>query len=119
MEDSGSIIILVIYGAFIIFMFAALWQLFSKAGQPGFLAIIPIVNLFILVQIAGKDWWWIILLFIPLVNIVAMFLIWQGVAENFGKGTGYAIGLFFLSPIFIPLLAFGDATYRGRKSKAF
>lgn len=117
MEDVGSLIGVVIYLGILIFLLAAMWRIFTKAGEPGFMAIIPIVNIFFLVKIAGKDWWWIILFFIPLVNIVAVFLIWKGVAENFGKGMGFTLGLFFLSPIFIPILAFGDSQYMGRKAK--
>lgn len=119
MEDIGSIIGIVIYIAIIVFLIAALWRVFTKAGQPGFLAIIPIVNIFILIQIAGKPWWWFLLLLIPFVNFVIIILVWHGVSTNFGKGAGFTIGLLLLSPIFLPLLAFGDAQYQGQKAKAF
>ncbi|MEO1290048.1 MAG: DUF5684 domain-containing protein [Chloroflexota bacterium] len=118
MEDIGSLIALIVYLAVLIFLLAAFWKMFTKAGEPGIMAIIPIVNIFFLVKIAGKEWWWIILFFIPLVNIVAAFLVWKGIAENFGHGIGFALGLFFLSPIFVPILAFGDSRYiGGRKQK--
>ena len=45
----------------------------------------PIINLWILVQCAGKEWWWILLLFIPLVNIVVQVIIWMAIAERRGK----------------------------------
>ena len=35
------------------------------------------------------------------------------VAKNFGKGTGFGIGLAFLGFIFYPILGFGSATYQG------
>ena len=38
-------------------------------------------------------------------------LVYVGVAKNFGKGVGFALGLIFLGIIFFPILGFGDATY--------
>ena len=95
-----------------IFLIVALWKVFVKAGQPGWASIIPFYNWYILLKIASKPGWWLILLFIPLVNIVIVFLMKLGIAENFGKGTGFAVGLFFLGFIFFPILAFGSAQYK-------
>lgn len=86
-------------------------EVFTKAGQPGWAAIIPIYNFWILLKIAGKPGWWIVLLFVPLVNFVVIFMISIAIARNFGKGVGFGIGLVFLSFIFYPILAFTDATY--------
>lgn len=36
-----------------------------------------------------------------------------GVAKAFGKGTGFGFGMAFLGFVFLPILAFGDAEYRG------
>lgn len=93
------------------------WRLFEKADQPGFLAIIPIVNVIVYFMISERPWWVIILLFIPIVQLFALFYIHLGVAEKFGQGGLFALGLLFLPFIFILLLAFGD--YRvvgGRKA---
>ena len=62
-----------------------MWKVFVKAGQPGWGCIIPIFNLYCLVKIAGKPWWWLLLLFIPVVDIVIAVLIPIGVSRNFGK----------------------------------
>jgi hypothetical protein len=96
-----------------VLVIAGLWKVFTKAGKPGWAAIVPIYNLIVLFQIAGKPVWWLVLLFIPVVNIVIMILAWVAVAKAFGKGTGFAIGLILLSPIFIPMLGFGNAQYQG------
>jgi hypothetical protein len=93
-------------------MIVALWKVFEKAGQPGWTAIIPIYNWYILLKVAGKPGWWLILMFIPIANLVIAFIACMGVAENFGKGAGFATGLFFLCFIFFPILAFGEAQYR-------
>ena len=88
-----------------------LWKLFSKAGKPGWAAIIPFYNTIVMIQIAGKPIWWIVLLFIPFVNIVVSILIMAGMAKNFGRGTGTVIGLIFLPLIFMLILGFGSAEY--------
>lgn len=90
---------------------AGMWKVFTKAGQPGWAAIIPIYNVYILVaEVAGRDILWVILsILFPIVIVVPLI----DVAKAFGKGTGYGIGLWLLSFIFFPLLGFGDARYRG------
>jgi hypothetical protein len=97
---------------FAILIIIGWWKLFTKAGQPGWLAIIPIVNGIIYIQISGKPVWWILLLLIPIVNIIVLFLIHQSLAERFGQGILFALGLMFLTPFFVLILAFGDYRYR-------
>jgi hypothetical protein len=92
---------------------AAMWKVFEKAGEPGWAAIVPIYNVIVLLKIAGKPLWWIILLLIPFVNFIIIILVYVALAKNFGKGVGFALGLVFLSFIFFPLLAWGDARYQG------
>lgn len=101
----------IIYLAVVVFIIVSMWKVFTKAGQPGWACIIPFYNIYILLKIGSKPGWWLILWFIPVVNIVICFLMCLGIAENFGKGTGFAVGLFFLGIIFFPILAFSDAAY--------
>jgi hypothetical protein len=95
-----------------------MWKVFEKAGHPGWAAIVPIYNLIVLLQIAGKPLWWIVLLFIPVANFIAAILISIAVAEKFGKGVGYGLGLAFLGVIFYPMLGFGSARYQGGATAA-
>ncbi len=108
-------LILIIYIGLIIFLIAALWKMFEKAGQPGWAAIIPFYNIYILTQIAEKPAWWMVLFFIPIVNIIISIMIWHAVSLNFGKDAGFTVGLVLLGFIFIPILGFGDAQYKGKK----
>lgn len=108
---------LLIYLAIAILVIAGFWKVFTKAGEPGWAAIIPIYNLYILLKIAGRPWWWLILMFIPIVSIVIYLIVSVDIAKSFGKGTGFGIGLFFLSFIFYPVLGFGDAQYQGPVSR--
>lgn len=95
----------------------ALWFVFEKAGEPGWAAIIPIYNALIVIKIAGKPWWWILLALIPLVNLIFYILVLDGLSKNFGKSSGFTVGLFFLRFIFLPILGFGKAQYSGDKSQ--
>lgn len=107
-----GIVGVVIYLAILVFMIAALWRVFQKAGQPGWAAIIPIVNVYFMLLVAKKPGWWLILYFIPIVNIIIAILVNLAIAENFKKGVGFGIGLILLPIIFYPILGFGSATYK-------
>lgn len=104
--------ILIVYLAILLLAIISMWKIFTKAGEPGWAAIVPIYNAIVLLKIAGKPAWWIILMLIPFVNIVIMFMVCINLAQNFGKSTGFGIGLALLGFIFGPILAFGDARYQ-------
>ncbi len=106
--------VFIIYLGFIIFLIAAMWKMFEKAGQPGWAAIVPFYNIYVLTQIAEKPGWWLILFFIPLLNLIAAIMVWSAISERFGKSDGFTVGLVLLSFIFIPILGFGDAQYKGK-----
>jgi hypothetical protein len=107
------ILFLVVYLAIIVFIIAAMWKLFEKADQPGWAAIIPIYNTYIMLKIGGKPGWWLLLMFIPIVNII--FLVWMMnmISKSFGKDEGFTVGLVLLGIVFIPILAFGESRYLG------
>ena len=103
--------VMIIWLAVVVFLIITMWKIFAKAGKPGWASIIPIYNIIVLIQIAGKPLWWFVLFFIPIANLVAMILITVGLAKAFGKSGGFAAGLILLPIIFYPILAFGSATY--------
>ena len=96
----------------VLLILIGMWKVFVKAGKPGWAAIIPIYNMIVLLEIAGKPLWWIILLLIPFVNIIVIIIVLVALARNFGKGVGFALGLLILPFIFYPILGFGDARYQ-------
>lgn len=108
---TGTFLLLILIVAAIVI--AAWWKVFTKAGQPGWAAIVPIYNFVILLKIVGRPVWWVILMFVPLVNIVIGIIVHLELAKSFGKGTGFGIGLILLGAIFFPILGFGDARYLG------
>ena len=99
----------------IVFMIASVWKVFAKAGEPGWAAIVPIYNIVVMLKIAGKPAWRIILFIIPFVNIIISLLVFLGIAKNFGKGGGFGVGLWLLGFTFFPILGFGDAKSVGTK----
>jgi len=99
--------------AFMILVIAACWKIFTKAGQPGWAAIIPIYNWYILCKIVGRPGWWVILLLIPFINFIIGIILCIDLAKSFGKGVGFGIGLILLGVIFFPILGFGSAQYLG------
>jgi hypothetical protein len=117
-EPSGGaaaafgMVFFVVWLAIVALVIAGFWKVFVKAGEPGWAALIPIYNLVVLLKIAGKPLWWLLLLLIPFVNFIALIMVGMGVAQNFGKGSGFGIGLGLLAPIFYPILGFSDAVYR-------
>ena len=112
LRDPVGLAIIAVILLIVIFYLACWWILFSKADVPGWLSIIPIVNLFFFVKISGKSVLWFILLFVPFISIIAWLLVCLGVAERFGKGAFIGIILCFLPFIGLPILAF-TGEYQG------
>jgi hypothetical protein len=109
----GAVIVVIIYIVVIVFEIAALWQVFVKGGRPGWAAIIPFYNYYVLLKLVGRPGWWLILYFIPIVNIIVWIIVAIDLSKSFAKGSGFAVGLILLAFIFIPVLGFGESRYIG------
>jgi hypothetical protein len=116
----GAVILVLVYIAVIVFEIAALWHVFTKAGQPGWAAIIPIYNVWVLLKVIGRPGWWLALFLIALIPFVGWIVVLVigiiinlDLAKSFGKSVGFAIGLILLSFIFVPILGFGSSQYVG------
>lgn len=110
---AGGTIFLIIVLVIALFYLIAYWRIFSKAGKPGILAFIPIVNTFILLSIVGRPWWWFFLFAIPFVDLVVAIIVVNDLSKSYGHGAGFTLGLIFLGVIFIPVLAYGGSRYVG------
>lgn len=111
-QVSGILFLAVILLVVLFYIYVG-WRIFEKAGRAGWKVLIPIYNAVVTHRIVGRPGWWVILYFIPIINLLPTILIPIDTAKSFGKGTGFGIGLLLLGPIFGPILAFGDATYQG------
>lgn len=101
-----------------VFVLVCMWIIFRKAGKPGWAAIVPFYNLYVLFDITWGSGMRFLLLLIPIYNIILSIQTQVRLAKAFGKSGGFAAGLVFLPYIFIPLLAFGKETYQGVPVKA-
>ena len=113
----GNLTLVVVILAWAVVEIIGMWRVFEKAGKPGWGAIIPFYNVYLLCKIAGRPGWWWALGLIPLVGGIIWFvlsaIVSLDIARNFGKGAGFGVGLWLLGFIFYPILGFGDATYVG------
>jgi len=93
-----------------------LWKLFEKAGQKGWEALIPVYNCLVLVRIIGRPWWWVLLLFIPLLNLFVLLEIIVDLLRSFGKDRFQDYGLAILFPFaYLPYLGLTDqVSYQGK-----
>jgi len=99
--------------ALIVIMIIAQWRIFEKGGKPGWAALIPIYNFYVLLKMVGRPGWWLLLMLIPLVNLIVGIIVLHDLSKSFGQGVGFTLGLIFLGPIFLLLLAFGNYKYVG------
>lgn len=114
----GFVLYMLFWLAFVIFTIAGIWKTYSKAGKPGWAAIVPIYNIIVMLEVVNRPIWWIILFFIPFVNIVVYIILSLDMAKAFGKSATFGIiGLFLFSPIGFLMLGFGSAKYVGAPNK--
>jgi len=108
-----AIVFLLAYIAVVVGVFAGAWKMYGKAGQPGWGAIVPFYNMYLLCRICGRPGWWFVLALLPVVNLVIGIILVIDLSRSFGRGFGTTVGLLLLSPVFVPILGFGRAQYKG------
>jgi hypothetical protein len=109
----GGVMMIVCLVIAVVFLIG-LWKVFEKAGQPGWACLIPFYSAYVLLKIAGRPGWWLILLLIPLLNIVIWLLVAIDIAKVFGQSTVFGVVLIFLlGGIGFLVLGFGNYRYVG------
>jgi hypothetical protein len=91
----------------------AWWKIFEKAGYDGWKVLVPFQGLYIQYELTLGHGMLFLLLFVPVVNIIVIIKMCLNLARDFGKGVGFGIGLIFFQPIFLLILALGNAEYEG------
>lgn len=110
--NAALILFFVVYIGVIVLMIVSMWKVFKKANQPGWASIVPYYNYYIMVKIAKKpDWWLLMIILVPIANIVFLIMTTNAISKNFGKDSGFTVGLVLLPMVFWPILGFGSATY--------
>jgi hypothetical protein len=88
-------------------------RVFPKAGWPAWAALVPFYNAYVLVVgVARLSVLWYVLVFVPVVQIIAAILVNLEVARRFGKSEAFGLGLALLGFVFYPLLGFGSDQYQ-------
>lgn len=115
----GGIWLLVML-AIIVFMVICTWKIFTKAGKPGWAAIIPIYNFIVLLEVVGRPIWWVIAIFasiIPfvgwIITLAVNIIVSIDLAKSFGKSVGFGIVVALFPIVGYPILAFGKDKYSG------
>ena len=65
--------------------FLGTYRLYIKAGRKGWEALVPIYNAVVLMQIIRRPKWWVILLFIPIINLMMFPAVWVETLRSFGR----------------------------------
>jgi hypothetical protein len=88
-------------------------RVFPKAGQPAWAALLPFYNVYVLVVgVARLSALWFVLVWVPVIQIVAAILVNVEVAKRFGKSESFGLGLALLGFVFYPVLGFGSDQYQ-------
>jgi uncharacterized membrane protein YhaH (DUF805 family) len=123
MQDAGSTFVTIMIWFWIIVLLLlvptiiGMWKVFAKAGEPGWAALIPVYQWMVAAKVGGKSEVYGLLTLVPFIGIIFAIIICIDVANKFGQGAGYGIGLVFLPIIFWPLLGFGGAEYEDDRSR--
>lgn len=110
--DWAGIALVAFFVFIMVLSIAEMWCIFVKAGWPGWTCLVPIYNAYVMIKIAGKPGWWLLLMLVPIVNAVVVLILPFSLAARFGKGGGFGFGLLVLPILFYPILAFGSAEYQ-------
>ena len=110
---AGLTVYYVIILAVMIVSLVGMWKIFVKAGRPGWAAIVPFYNTYCLCEMSFGTGWLFLLMLVPCVGQIMMIIMWIKLAQAFGKGAGFGIGILFFPFVFLPMLGFGDAEYVG------
>ena len=141
---AGTLLSTIVIGCLIFYVLTviACWKIFTKAGEAGWKSLIPIYNVYILYKISNLSFvYWLLIpaicmgivmaingnvtneglkaflnLIYYAIEVVISAKISSALAKAFGKGTGFAVGLFFFPNIFQLILGFGSAKYVGNKN---
>ena len=103
----------------VVAVLAGLYRIFENAGEKGWKGLIPIFNLWVWLGIIGRPWWWFVLLFIPVINLLVLAVMIIELLKSFGHfGLGAHLLAVFFPFIYFPYLGFSaKEQYLGKGSR--
>lgn len=98
--------------------FLGTWKLYSRAGQAAWKAAVPIYNAVVLMKIINRPRWWVVLLFLPIINLIMFPVIWVETLRSFGKNSSIdtLLGIATLGMYIYYINYATDATYIENRS---
>ena len=104
---------IIIFLVFQIIYFLSTWKLFIKAGEKPIYSLIPFYNLIIMMKIIKRPKWWVVLLFIPVINLLMVGVVIIEILRSFGKNSNLdtLIGLVSLGTYITYINYFGSIDY--------
>ncbi len=122
------LVLLLVMIAWAVFYIIGMWKLFTKAGRPGWAAIVPFYNNYVLCEVAGLNWYWFLIGLLPtvigffvdssfingLLNLVSIFVnvnIYFNLSKKFGKDTGWVVLMVFFGFIMLPIYGYNKEVY--------
>lgn len=113
-----EIAILVVSLVATVIQIAGMWKTFSKAGERGWGAIVPIYNIYLMIKVADKPWYWILLFLIPVVNVILYLYVQWEVGDRFRLGLIGKLLFMLLAPLSYVATGFGSYTYKSKTGSA-
>ena len=123
-------IIMIIALAVAVVTIIGMWKVLEKGNKPGWGALIPFYNQYLICDMVGVNPWWILIVALsPILNVVPVIgglaslavsiyftvLLNVSLARAFKKEDGFAVGLILLAPVFYLILGFGkENNYVGK-----
>jgi hypothetical protein len=103
----GMMVMLVVEVIFYLFYMLCVMFVAKKLKvQNAWLAFIPIANIYLMTQMAGREWWWTLLCLIPFVGFIFAIILWVDILKKLGKNPWMVLVLIFFGFVYLPILAF-------------
>lgn len=107
----GVFFLVLIAIAWAVLVIIAKWKIFAKAGKDGWKSLIPVYSDYTMLQILNMEPLLCFLMLVPGAHFMLNIVMQVKLAHSFKKGTGFAIGLILIEPVFDMILGFGSAKY--------
>lgn len=93
----------------------SMWGTLKKTRNKGWISLIPFYNIGCLSKDVLGSAWWPLLLFVPIGNVVFMFMLYYNMAKVFNKSDSHCVLMMFIPSVLWPLLAFDNSEYDSNK----
>ncbi len=111
-HDFNPVFVIVFLILWFVLQGTAYYKFFEKAGQQGWKGFVPVYNYYIHLHIVGRPIWWLVLLFVPVINFFVALTMHLDLMKSFGKYTyiDQVLGV-VLAPVYMNYIAWSDTSY--------